>query len=65
MGRRRKTESKVEADKKGDARMKRYEENQKEEIVVPKPDERTITFWEKIGENGSWEKKEYVMRVKI
>jgi len=62
MGRRRKTETQLEADKKGGARMKRYEESQKEEVVVPKPDERIVTYWEKIGETGSWEQKEYIIK---
>ena len=62
MGRKRKTESIIEADKKGDSRMRRYEKS-KEEKTVPIYDIKITTFWEKIGKDGSWEEKEYHQKI--
>jgi hypothetical protein len=62
---RRKSESKQEADKKGAARMKRYEETLENTVdrSTLAEDEKIIEYYGKYG-NGDWEKYEYVYKRK-
>jgi hypothetical protein len=62
---RRKSENRQEADKKGAARMKRYEENL-EKTVDPASlaeDERIIKYYGKYGDDD-WQEYEYVYKIK-
>ena len=61
MGRQKK-EKQIEADKKGDARMRKYEKSKEEKPAII-DDIRITTFWEKIGKDGSWEEKEYRQKI--
>ena len=62
MGRRQKQEKQIESDKKGDARMRKYEKSKEEKPVIT-DNIRITTFWEKIGKDGSWEEKEYRQKI--
>lgn len=53
-----KSESQVDADKKGKARMKKFNDRQTS-TEESSSNTRSITYWEKI-EPGPWEEKEYV-----
>ena len=57
-----KSENQKETDLKGKKRMEKYERR----ISEPEKDDdsKSITFWEKLGDDGNWEKKEYVYRTK-
>ena len=58
------SDNRSDSDAKGEARMRRFEKRQKsKEEIVHDPNIKITTFWEKIGKDGSWEEKEY--RIKI
>lgn len=61
------TNPRSSADAKGNTRMARYEKRQaaKEAAQAAEdPNIKVITFWEKIGKDGSWEEKEYRIKIK-
>lgn len=61
------TNNRSEADAKASARMARYEKRQaakKAAEAVEEAEYKIIPFWEKIGKDGSWEEKEYKIKIK-
>jgi len=68
MGRQRDEENRSEAAKKGKSRIASYESRKERKDAVAKakedPNLKIFTFWEKIGQDGSWEEKEYIIRIK-
>ena len=63
MGKHDKSSSRANAESKGKARIRKYEKG-KQEKICPKDNEKIITFWEKIGKDGTWEEKEYILKIK-
>lgn len=65
MGRHKKSESQKEADKKGKARIKKYEENKllskKESVDNESSDTKVITCFQK-KDSGEWEKINYEIK---
>lgn len=60
------TNNRSEADAKASARMARYEKRQaaKAAAAAEEAEFKIIPFWEKIGKDGSWEEKEYKIKIK-
>jgi len=61
------TTNRTEADAKSKARMARYEKRQAAQKASEASEEtefKIIPFWEKIGRDGSWEEKEYKIKIK-
>lgn len=61
------TTNRSKADATAAARVARYEKRQaaKEAAEAAQdPNIKIVTFWEKIGKDGSWEEKEYRIKIK-
>ena len=55
------------ADAAGAARLARFEKRKaakKASEAAQDPNIKIVTFWEKIGKDGSWEEKEYRIKIK-
>jgi hypothetical protein len=61
------TTNRAGADAKAKARIARYEKRKEAQAAAEAardPNIKIVTFWEKIGKDGSWEEKEYRIKIK-
>ena len=67
MGEESTTDNRSSADAKAKARVARYEKRKEAQAAAEAardPNIKIVTFWEKIGKDGSWEEKEYHIKIK-